>query len=102
MRAAGTATVIQAMPPAKTLREHVRDGSFRPSRHRELLNTDHSIDGWENDRRRHRRKLFELVRFYREARFDGERHAAALAFQHALDGNWDPYTRLLPEPDDES
>jgi hypothetical protein len=27
-------------PPAKTLREHVRDGTFRPSRHAHLLDSE--------------------------------------------------------------
>lgn len=61
--------------PAKTLIQHVQDGTFRPSRHGELLETDPLPP--------------ELAQFgdrYRIARSVRERQAVALEFRDAIAG----------------
>jgi hypothetical protein len=62
-------------PPAKSLREHVRDGSFRPSRHAHLL------DG-EDLPETTAKQLRDLQRIYRYLHWS-PRVRAALAVEFA-------------------
>ena len=61
--------------PPKSLAQHVRDGTFIPSRHAELLATDRVPEGLE-----------EYAERYRAAASARERRAIALEFRDAARG----------------
>jgi hypothetical protein len=90
--------------PAKTLLQRVRDRSFVPSRHAELLAADDSLGQMrfhgDEPWLAYYGRLLELQLYYRHAaRDDGERRECALAFRDALTEDYRRYWRLMSDPD---